>query len=106
MEERNKISEIHRIVMNYWKMTTTSNFSNEEDEKSYTQGVLDEINEIVNLLPIRDVSGSFTKDEVIKLLKKRADNAFHKFHEYERNEILQVIDIITRLMPPSSFPDW
>jgi len=55
MEERNKISEIHRIVMNYWKMTTASNFSNEEDEKSYTQGVLDEINEIVNLLPIHDV---------------------------------------------------
>ncbi len=58
MEERNKISEIHKIVMNYWNMTTTSNFSNEEDEKSYTQGVLDEINEIVNLLPIRDVSDS------------------------------------------------
>ncbi len=53
-----------------------------------------------------DVSGSFTKDEVINILQKRADNAFHKFHEHERNEILQAIDIITRLMPPSSFPDW
>lgn len=53
-----------------------------------------------------DVSGSFTKDEVINILQKRADNAFHKFHEYERNEILKAIDIITRLMPPSSFPGW
>lgn len=58
MEERNKMSDIHRIIMNYWKMTTTGDFSNEEDEKSYTQGVLDEINEIVNLLPIHDVSDS------------------------------------------------
>jgi hypothetical protein len=55
---------------------------------------------------IHDVGSSFTKDEVINILQKRADNAFHKFHEYERNEILQAIDIITRLMPPSSFPDW
>lgn len=55
---------------------------------------------------IADVSGSFTKDEVINILQKRADNAFHKFHEYERNEILEAIDIITRLIPPSSFPDW
>ena len=55
---------------------------------------------------IVDVRGSFTKDEVINILQKRADNAFHKFHEYERNEILKAIDIITRLMPPSSFPDW
>ncbi len=55
---------------------------------------------------IADVSGSFTKDEVINILQKRADNTFHKFHEYERNEILKAIDIITRLMPPSSFPDW
>ena len=57
-------------------------------------------------LRVHDVGGSFTKDEVINILQKRADNAFHKSHEYERNEILQAIDIITRLMPPSSFPDW
>ena len=55
---------------------------------------------------IADVSGSFTKDEVINILQKRADNAFHRFHEHQRNEIFQAIDIITRLMPPSSFPDW
>ena len=55
---------------------------------------------------IHDVGGSFTKDEVINILQKRADNAFHSFHEHERNEILKAIDIITRLMPPSSFPDW
>ena len=55
---------------------------------------------------ITDASGSFTKDEVINILQKRADNAFHKFHENERNEILKAIDIITRLMPPSSFPGW
>ena len=55
---------------------------------------------------LADVSSGFTKDEVINILQKRADNAFHKFHEYERNEILKAIDIITRLMPPSSFPDW
>lgn len=53
-----------------------------------------------------DVSGSFTKDEVINILQKRADNAFNKFHVFERNEILKAIDIITRLVPPSSFPDW
>ena len=52
------------------------------------------------------VGGSFTKDEVINILQKRANNAFHKFHDNERNEILKAIDIITRLMPPSSFPDW
>ena len=52
------------------------------------------------------VSGSFTKDEVINILQKRADNAFHKFHDYERNEILKANDIITRLMPPRSFPVW
>jgi hypothetical protein len=55
MEERNKMSEIHRIVMNYYKFTTTTNFANEEDEKSYTQDLLDEIGKIVNLLPIHDV---------------------------------------------------
>ncbi|MCB0515165.1 MAG: hypothetical protein KDD49_03765 [Bacteroidetes bacterium] len=55
---------------------------------------------------IADVSGSFTKDEVIKILQKRADTAFNKHHKYHRDEILQAIDIITRLMPPSSFPDW
>lgn len=55
MEEINKMSEIHRIVMNYWKLITTSNFSNKEDEESYTQGVLNEIKEIVNSLPIQDV---------------------------------------------------
>ena len=55
---------------------------------------------------IHGVGDSFTKDEVINILQKRADNAFNKFHEYERNEILQAIDIITRLMSPSSFPGW
>ena len=53
-----------------------------------------------------EMKNKFTKDEVINILQKRADNTFHKFHEYERNEILQAIDIITRLMPPSSFPGW
>lgn len=28
------------------------------------------------------ISGNFTKDEVINILQKRADNAFHKFHEH------------------------
>lgn len=57
-------------------------------------------------LGIDAVERSFTKDEFINILQKRADKAFHKFHEYERNQILKAIDIITRLVPPSSFPDW
>lgn len=69
MEERNKMSEIHRIVMNYYKLTTTTNFANEEDEKSYTQDLLDEIGKIVNLLPIHDVSDS----EQITISKKEYD---------------------------------
>lgn len=69
-------------------------------------GIIDEKEARTHLLVLLGVSGSFTKDEVINILQKRANNAFYKFHESGRNEILKAIDIITRHMPPSSFPDW
>lgn len=64
MEERNKMSEIHRIVMNYNHFTTSTTFANEEDERSYTQDLLNEIGKIVNLLPIHDVSGMFSEEKL------------------------------------------
>lgn len=58
MKEREKMMQIHRIVINYYHFTTSTTFANEEDEKNYTQDLLDEIGKIVNLLPIHDVMQS------------------------------------------------
>lgn len=95
-----------KIIAEAAKLLLTADTGTKEC-KIYNDGFLDGVEFAVNkALSIADVSGSFTKDEVINILQKRADNAFHKFHEHGRNEILQAIDIITRRMPPSSFPDW
>jgi hypothetical protein len=98
-EEFDKAPLLDQILYDTTGMLVENHLSIAEAMDKYHQAKL-------KLLVIADVSSSFTKDEVINILQKRADNAFHKFHEYERNEILKAIDIITRLMPPSSFPDW
>jgi hypothetical protein len=43
MKEREKMMQIHRIVMNYYHFTTSTTFANEEDEKNYTEDLLNEI---------------------------------------------------------------
>ena len=48
MKEREKIIQIHRIVMNYYHFTTSTTFANEEDEKNYTEDLLNEISSIIN----------------------------------------------------------
>jgi hypothetical protein len=48
----------------------------------------------------------FSKQDVIDCLKQRDKEAFdNPYQKYEHNEINQAIDIIIRLMPPSSFPN-
>ena len=48
----------------------------------------------------------FSKQDVIDCLKQRDKEAFDNPHQkYEHREINQAIDIIIRLMPPSSFPN-
>ena len=66
---------------------------------------MNELNEKPTL-PIHGVSVSFTKENVIKIIKKRAENAFSVHNDFQKKELEKAIDIITRMMPPSSFPDW
>jgi hypothetical protein len=40
---REKMMQIHRIIMNYYHFTTSTTFANEEDEKNYTENLLNEI---------------------------------------------------------------
>jgi hypothetical protein len=48
----------------------------------------------------------FSKQDVIDCLKQRDKEAFdNPYQKYEHSEINQAIDIIIRLMPPSSFPN-
>lgn len=48
----------------------------------------------------------FSKQDVINRLKQRDKEAFdNPYQKYEHREINQAINIITRLMPPSSFPN-
>jgi hypothetical protein len=48
----------------------------------------------------------FSKQDVIDCLKQRDKEAFdNPYQKYEHREINQAIDIIKRLMPPSSFPN-
>jgi hypothetical protein len=48
----------------------------------------------------------FSKQDVIDCLKQRDKEAFNNpYQKYEHKEINQAIDIIKRLMPPSSFPN-
>ena len=48
----------------------------------------------------------FSKQDVIDCLRQRDKEAFDNPHQkYEHREINQEIDIIIRLMPPSSFPN-
>ena len=48
----------------------------------------------------------FSKQDVIDCLKQRDKEAFdNPYQKYEHREINEAIDIIIRLMPPSSFPN-
>ncbi len=47
MKEREKMTQIHRVIMNYYHFTTSSTFANEEDEKNYTEDLLNEISVII-----------------------------------------------------------
>jgi hypothetical protein len=48
----------------------------------------------------------FSKQDVIDCLRQRDSEAFdNPYQKYEHREINQAIDIIIRLMPPSSFPN-
>jgi hypothetical protein len=48
----------------------------------------------------------FSKQDVIDCLRQRDKEAFdNPYQKYEHREINQAIDIIIRLMPPSSFPN-
>jgi hypothetical protein len=47
MEEREKMMQIHKVVMNYNHFVTSTTFANEEDEKSYTEDLLKEISIII-----------------------------------------------------------
>lgn len=67
--------------------------------------LLNHVEEMEQALSIADVGGIFTKEMVINVLQKRADNAF-KNQPYEKRKIADAIFIIETLMPPSDFPDW
>jgi hypothetical protein len=48
----------------------------------------------------------FSKEDVIAIIEKRRMDAFaNDFHNHENLEMLDAIDVIKRLIPPSYFPN-
>ena len=66
----------------------------------------DLVDETEKQLMLGGVMHRFSKQDVIDCLKQRDKEAFdNPYQKYEHREIKQAIDIIKRLMPPSSFPN-
>jgi hypothetical protein len=64
------------------------------------------VNKLEKQLMLGGVMPRFSKQDVIDCLRQRDREAFdNPYQKYEHREINQAIDIIIRLMPPSSFPN-
>lgn len=94
-----KIEEVKKLL---WILDSKHNVS-----VSKTKENIDYIaDEIVKLFCQPAVMPRFSKQDVIDCLKQRDKEAFdNPYQKYEHREINQAIDIIIRLMPPSSFPN-